>query len=448
MLRHIPAMAVLVTIIVLRSTAVCDAQLDFEREPIEYHQAVSHDAVAKLQERIDSGEVELAYDDEHGYLPAVLEHLGISPESQMLVFSKTSFQLRKINPRRPRAVYFNDDAYVGWVQRGDVVEVTAVDPKLGAVFYTLSQEASNNPKFIRDQGQCMACHASSRTQGVPGHLVRSVFPDRAGQPHFGSGTYTIDHRSPFEKRWGGWYVTGTHGDMRHMGNVVSLDRDRPQTLDREAGANIVDLSSIFPVEPYLRPSSDIVSLMVLEHQTQTHNAIAFAQYESRLALHYDQVMNEALERSESYRSESYERRVARAVENLVEHLLFVDEFKLESTVEGSSAYAQDFEKLGPFDSKGRSLRQFDLQTRMFRYPCSYLIYSNAFDALPDDVRELVANRLTEILEADPNDAQATSTPLDKERYAHLSTDDRKHILKILMDTKPELFEVSPETSAH
>lgn len=415
------------------------AQLDFERDPINYHEAESSDPVALLQQRIEAGDVTLDYDEEMGYLPTVLEHLGISPETQMLVFSKTSFQLRKINPRRPRAVYFNDESYVGWVQRGDVVEISTVDPQLGAVFYTLSQEESNSPKFIRDRGQCIACHASSRTQGVPGHLVRSVYPDRGGQPQFGSGTFTIDHRSPFEKRWGGWYVTGTHGEMRHMGNVVSLDRDRPQDLDRESGANVVELSELFPVTPYLRPTSDLVALMVMEHQTQMHNAITRANYEARIASHYDLAMNKALERPETYRSDSYHRRVASASENLIEHMLLVDEFQLESPITGVSEFSKQFDAEGPFDSQGRSLRHLDLETRLFKYPCSYLVYSDAFDALPKDVLNHVSRRLDEILKADPGDPKTTSNPLDVETFAHLDKDDRRAILEILQETKPELF---------
>ena len=184
-------------------------------------------------------------------------------------------------------MYFNDDVYVGWVQNGDVVEISAADPQLGAVFYTLRQEQAERPKIVRDRGQCIVCHASSRTSGVPGHLVRSVYADKSGQPFFGSGTFTTDHRSPFKERWGGWYVTGTHGKQRHMGNVISTDRDRPEDLDMEAGANITDLSDHVNTSPYLSPHSDIVALMVLEHQSRMHNLITRANFEAKSAHHYD-----------------------------------------------------------------------------------------------------------------------------------------------------------------
>src|SRR5690606_16019539 len=182
---------------------------------ISYESAASNDPVAQLQKRIEAGEVRLNYDPQNGYLASLLEHLDIPVSSQVLVFSKTSFQLRRINPERPRALYFNDDTYIGWVQNGDVVEIMSTDSQLGEVFYTLTTDPDEEPQIVRDKGHCLSCHASSRTQGVPGVLVRSAFVDRTGQPQFGSGTFTTDHTTPFADRYGGWYVSGTHGSMRH-----------------------------------------------------------------------------------------------------------------------------------------------------------------------------------------------------------------------------------------
>ncbi len=404
-------------------------QIDFEKEPINYGTSSTNDPVAELQERIDSGEVPLAFDEKHGYLRSVLELLGIQPSSQVLVHSKTSFQLRRISPSRPRAVYFNDESYVGWVQHGDVIEVMATDPVQGEVFYTLFQDKDDHPELIRDRGQCITCHASSRTQGVPGGLVRSVFVDAGGQPQYGSGTFTIDHRSPFAERWGGWYVTGTHGQMRHMGNVVAKNRQHPEALDREAGANVTDLSDRLNVSPYLTPHSDLVALMVLEHQTQMQNYLTLASYECRSAAHYDGVMNTALDRPKDFVSDSTSRRTESVGDRLLRYILFADEFPLTSPVEGTSTFAKDFEARGPRDSRGRSLRDFDLQSRMFRYPCSYMIYSPSFDRLPDPVKQHVVKRLHDVL----------TEKEDDQEFSHLSTDDRQAILEILVETKPDLW---------
>lgn len=402
---------------------------DFELAPINYLDAPVSDPVAKLSEQLEAGEAKLKWDRERGYLPAVLEALDVPVSSQTLVFSKTSLQLHRISPRQPRAVYFNDDVYVGWCQNGDVVELASTDPQQGAIFYTIAQKQSDQTKIVRDRGQCMTCHASSRTQGVPGYLVRSVFSDASGYPKFGSGTFLTDHTSEFKQRWGGWYVTGTHGAMRHMGNEVCEGTDRDPQLDREAGANVTSLEGRIQTEKYLSPHSDIVALMVMEHQTQVHNAITAANFEARRAIFQSKQMNKLLERPIDHLSESAVRRIDRAAENVVKHLLLCGEFPLRGEVSGTSGFAAQFQNRGPRDSSGRSLREFDLQTRLFRYPCSYLIYSPAFDALPDEVRTRVTQRLKMVLQGED----------DADEYDHLSVETRRQILAILQDTKPALF---------
>lgn len=413
---------------VLASLRPASAQLEFESDPINYNTAPTHDPVKLLQTGIESGETVLDYDDEHGYLKAVLDHLDVPVSSQMLVFSKTSFQLRRITAQRPRAVYFNDDVYIGWVQGGDVLEMSSVDPEQGAVFYTISQEELPQPRITRDRGQCIVCHASSRTSGVPGHLVRSVYASHSGQPFFGSGTFTTDHRSPFKKRWGGWYVTGTHGKQRHMGNVVATNESSPETLDMEDGANVTNLQGRVNTKPYLSSHSDIVALMVLEHQTRMHNLITRANFTTRSAQHYDKVMNRAMDRPEDYRSDSAKRRISSAADKLVEYMLFADELQLTDRVAGTSNFASEFASRGPRDSKGRSLRDFDLTAHMMKYPCSYLIYSKPFDKLPEEAKDRVYQRLFDVLSGQD----------DSERFAHLTSQDRQHILQILRETKSDL----------
>ncbi len=408
--------------------AVAWAQLDFERPPIDYHKTPVHDPVARLQQKLDSGQVKLEYDSKHGYLESVLRLLEVPVSSQSLVFSKTSFQLRKIDPARPRAVYFNDAVYIGWVQNGDVLEVASVDPRQGTIFYTLSQTPTDRPEFVRDRGQCLTCHASSRTQGVPGLLVRSVFTAPSGQPILGTSTYTTDHRSPLRERWGGWYVSGRHGNDRHMGNLTVRGRREAEGADLNLGANCTDLSRFISVDPYLVPTSDIVALMVLEHQSQTQNRITRANYECRMATQYDQMMNEMLDRPAGYQSETTKRRLAKVVNDLVDYLLFVDEYSLTAPIEGTSSFAREFAAKGPRDRKGRSLRDFDLKTRLFRYPCSYLIYSESFDGLPEPVKSQVYQRLWDVLSG------KETAP----RFAHLTPEIRSAILEILRDTKPNL----------
>jgi len=419
--------ALIASVLSLLPLRSASAQMEFEAAPISYETAPVNTRITQLQAQIDAGAVDLKPLKNHGYLAAVLKLLDVPQSSQVLVFSKTSLQLRRITPDRPRAVYFNDDTYVGYCQQGDVVEIATQDPQQGTIFYTLDQsqleDPTMKPTFVRDRGQCITCHASSRTQGVPGLLVRSVYSDGGGHPLLGSGTFSSDHTSPFSKRWGGWYVTGQHGSMRHMGNVLA-HRKSPETLDREAGANVTDLSKIVSVGHYLTPHSDLVALMVLEHQVQMHNFITLANFETRSALHHDTIMNQALERPQDFRSELTGRRIHGVSEKLVRYMLFSQEFALEASVSGTSGFAEEFQTRGPRDSKGRSLRELDLQKRLLKYPCSYLIYSDAFTTLPAEVKSDVLAKLHDVLTG------KNSSP----DFEHLSPADRLAILEILRDT--------------
>ncbi len=398
----------------------------FEGPVIDYLNAKVNDPVAQLAAKLVSGEQTLDYDSQHGYLASVLDALDIPVSSQALVFSKTSLQLQRISPRRPRALYFNDEVYVGWCQRGDVLEFAATDARQGATFYTLTQDPDEPPTIVRDRGQCLSCHVSSRTQGVPGYVIRSVFADGSGHPILGSGTFTTDHTSALEERWGGWYVTGTHGRMRHMGNKLFNERD-PRSEERESGANLLALDDLVSTDPYLSPHSDLVALMVLEHQTQMHNAFAAANYETRLALAQSFEMNELLDREPGHISESADRRINAASERVISYLLMCDEFPLQDPVSGTSGFAEEFASRGLRDPQGRSLRDLDLKQRLFRYPCSYLIESPAFDGLPDELRGRIITQLTRILGGHD----------DSPAYAHLSLSLRREILEILRHTKSE-----------
>ncbi len=400
-------------------------QSDFEQPPIEYHSAPVNDAIEQLRQALETEQTQLQWDENNGWLSALLEKLDVPVSSQTLVFSKTSLQISRITPDRPRALYFNDDIYIGWVQDGDVVELSAVDPKQGPIFYSVSQKKGEQPVISRDRGHCIVCHASSRTQNVPGYLVRSVYPSRNGTPHYGLGTTTTDHSTELSERFGGWYVTGTHGEMRHMGNTIAED-DRRNPIDPEQGANLTDLQGLFDTTPYLTDTSDIVALMVLEHQSQMHNLITRANYEARRAVHQDKIMSKLLDRPEDYVSDSARRRIASAGDKLLDYMLFSGELQLTSPVAGTSNFTKEFEQRGVKDKRGRSLRQFDLETRLFKYPCSFLIHSTSYQGMPQAIREHVETRLASILTG-----QDTSGQFD-----HLASDDCQAIREILTDTLP------------
>jgi len=420
-----PASASLVLVFLFTSAVA--AQVSFEQAPINYSTAPVNDPVSRLQQGLESGRVTLTYTKEQGYLKSVLKQLNISPTSQVLVFSKTSFQLRRINPHAPRAIYFGDDVYVGWVRGSDTMELSAVDPDIGAVFYTLRRKGSQRPELTRQTDTCLQCHSSTLTQGVPGQLVRSVYADTDGQRILSGGTYLTDHTSPLSQRWGGWFVTGTHGRQRHMGNLL-LETDDTTHADVESGANVTDLSPWFETSSYLTRHSDIVALMVLEHQTQMQNRITKTNFLTRVALRDRRIINEMLEQPADAPSVSTSRRIERAGDALLDYLLFTGEVRLTDPIQGTSGFARQFTARGPRDRQGRSLRDLDLTTRLLKYPCSYLIYSDAFDHLPAPVREYVYKRLWEVLTGKDQSAA----------FAHLTATDRAAILRILRETKSGL----------
>lgn len=411
------------------SLRAAGAQDSFEQAPVSYSAATPDNCVTRLQQRLDSNESSLDYDGQLGYLKSVLAELNVPIESQVLVFSKTSLQLRRISPRTPRAIYFSDDVYIGFCQAGDVMEISAADPQLGAVFYTLRQrKADDTPKLKRQTDNCLICHSSSRTEGVPGHLVRSLHVDKGGHPLLTAGSRNVNHTTPFEQRWGGWYVTGEHGDQKHLGNLITDNDDDPDRIDNSAGQNVTSLADRFRTERYLTPHSDIVALMVLEHQVLVHNRLTNASFTTRQALAYDEMMRKMLDKPEGTCLESTLRRIHSVGDKLVDALLMVDEAPLSASISGTSGYAEVFTARGPRDSLGRSLRDLDLNQRLLKHPCSYLIYSDAFTQLPEKVRAYVWQRLGEVL-----------TGADtSEKFAHLSPEDRQAVIDILRETIPDL----------
>ncbi|MEZ6149101.1 MAG: hypothetical protein R3C09_03190 [Pirellulaceae bacterium] len=401
--------------------ASASAQLNLgvaiDKPPINYSDTADDNRITRLLEKIASKDIELEYTTEYGYLRSLLKELDIRESSQTLVFSQTSMQVQHISRRNPRAVFFNDDTYVAWIRGSSLIEMSTTDPKLGAAFYTVDMTPWR-AKVKRANYDCLGCHATSMTQGVPGHTVRSVYTDSSGQVLAQSQSYVTGHSSPLSERWGGWYVTGLHGDMSHMGNATM----QAGQLDRSRNGNRTSLEHDFDTIGYLSPYSDIVALMVLEHQTQMHNVMTKADFATRQLL-YDRALETQPTDEEEWRIQM--ELVAREV---VDYLLFRDETRLESEIHGSTEFAEDFKARGPQDDTGRSLRDLDMKTRMFKFPCSYLIYSEAFDLLQEPLRQEIYRQLLAVLSGSDT----------SNRYAHLDATTRGEILAILRETKSDL----------
>jgi hypothetical protein len=427
--------AILTTMVWLGLPMVCLSGVNYEEAPINYSKTVASNAITRLQTQIDDATCSLTFEKSHGYLKSLLEVLEIPASSQVLTFAKTSMQAGYISPATPRALYFNDQIHLGYVQDG-LIEVAVADPGLGMAFYTLEQVATDKPRFKQASNNCLTCHGAARTRNVPGLQVRSVYPDPKGQPVIAAGSVRTDHSTPFEKRWGGWYVTGRHGTQQHLGNFTLADDKKPKLIDNSAGQNITDLSTRFDTTKYLTPHSDIVALMVLEHQADTYNLITIANFEARYA---EFMRAKELEEPNSVPVEiqrNARARIAKAGDALVRGLLFCGEAPLKERIEGTGGFSSEFSSKSPRDAKGRSLRDFDLEARMFKHPCSYLIYSDAFDALPQEMKKYICERIRAVL---------TTSDLQPE-FAHLSANDRAAILAILQETKDDVASAIKEAA--
>jgi hypothetical protein len=384
------------------------------------YQGRSSDPVAELNRKIQEGAAQLTYDETGGYLRSVLQALHVPVESQIVAFSKTSVQAARIGPRNPRTLFFNDAVVVGWV-RGGFIELAAQDPQQGVVFYTLEQ--SKGAHFERRDG-CLGCHLSYATLGVPGMLLRSVFPAADGTAEYQAGSYVTDHRSPMEQRWGGWYVTGSSGAVRHLGNAIVSDLDKPESMVSDGTLHLESLNAKLDASLYLSPYSDIAALMVFDHQMRMMNLLTRLNWETRYGLYQEKMKLVADPAGQGGLST----RLHDAVNEFVDYLLFVDEARINSTIRGTSGFEEKFPSLGPRDGKGRSLRELDLEHRLLRYPCSYMIYSDAFESLPPLAKEAIYKRMWEILSG------VEKGP----KYARLTTADRSNVVEILHDTKKDL----------
>jgi hypothetical protein len=414
---------------------------------IEYWSRPPEDPVADLDRRLRAGEVALRFEGRSGYLKSVLEALNIPVESQMLAFSKTSMQGYLIGPSNPRALYFNDTAAVGWVRDSKILEIAAQDPEQGTVFYTLPQNPDAAPKFTRNAA-CLSCHNTTATLEVPGLFVGSVHPDAEGMPLY-APVYEVDHRTPLELRWGGWYVTGRHGSARHMGNGVVADGADFTTLVTDKNQNIETLSGRVDLDGYLSPHSDIVALMVLEHQMRMTNLFTRIGWEARIGtpearalaakaqltpLPSDERVIAATRTTPEAVAALTTRPLKEAAAEVVDYMLFVDEATLTAPVKGTTEFASVFQRQGPRDREGRSLRELDLRSRLMRYPCSYMIYAPAFDRIPAAARDAIYRRLWEVLSGSDKSGSYTRA---------LTPDHRRAIVEILRETKaglPDYFQ--------
>ncbi|HEX4675782.1 MAG TPA: hypothetical protein VH209_10670 [Steroidobacteraceae bacterium] len=399
---------------------------------IGYSDRATHNAIARLQERMERGDTHLKFVPGRGYLDSLLQALGIDPSSQTLVYSKTSLQFELISAATPRAIYFDDDTYVAWPPETKFLEISTMDSVLGPVFYTLPNTDPAATRFDRETLRCLTCHDTYSLMGggVPRFLFMSSPVTVSGEPLTTDISIETTDATPLQERWGGWYVTGKPDGLVHLGNIqasdpvkspvafASLTVNRPGTLEK--------LDRVFDTRPYLTDHSDVVALLVFEHQVYIENLITRANFKARtlVARANDGQVGDSL--SWAQLPPKAQPIVKAMLEPLVKALLLVDAAPLPGRITGNSGFDSWFQAQGPRDRQGRSLRELDLKTRLFRYPLSYMVYSAGFDGLPAYAREYVYGRITDILSGRDHSAS----------YAGLSAADRAILLEILRATKP------------
>lgn len=401
----------LVIVLIILTSTFLSAQTAFDYPPINYASSTVKNDIESLKKKIQEAEFKLEYDEKFGYLPAILRELKIPHSSQSLVFSKTSFQKELISAKTPRAIYFNENNYVGWIPGTDILEIMSNDPKLGAIFYTLDQKPLEKPLIMRNDHDCLDCHSSARTQSVPGGMIKSRFIMRDGSLH----STVVNHRTILNHRWGSWYVSGTSPADHHLGNLRTHD----EPINNIAVSN---LSELFDTKRYLTDSSDIVALMVMEHQIHMSNLITRANFKTRLTLHKSELSEDTISGLHATDLENIERQLT----PLIDYMLFVDEAPINGLIKGNSSFTDEFENKGPKDSENRSLYKLNLKNRLFEYPLSYMIYSESFNKLPIIAKKILVKGLKEILSGKSLEA----------KYKQITPERGNIILKILNETHP------------
>lgn len=381
----------------------------FGLKPVEYGKGALSDAVTKLNRRLKEQVLSFEYDSEWGYLREVLKALDIPEASQLMVYSKTALNPRLVKPTNPRVVYFNDDVYLGWVPGARAMELASVDPLRGSIFFELEQKPAKQPWFVRSE-RCLSCHAGGSSLRVPGLLVRSFLTDQHGRPI--SGYSQISHDKVLEKRWGGWYVTGTHGDMVHLGNVFGKAAITEAKANPAYRSNLKQIDQFVDTTKYLHPHSDLVAHLIFDHQVHGHNLITRVSMEHQLRLKSD------------------------VEERLVRYLLFMDEAELAGPLKGTTDYQAWFEKQGRCDSQGRSLKQFDLKTKLFHHRLSYLIYTDSFNQMPAPARLRILREIHAFLNATEQEL-VQKWEVDPDDFPH---QERQAIVQIVAETLDELPE--------
>jgi len=387
------------------------AKIDFRHSIHRYLEKLPQDPFSNFKRKMESGIIKLNFGSEKKYLSSLLDELTISPHSQLLVYSTTSLQLSRISPTNPRAIYFTDDIYLGYVPGGQI-EIIGIDPQLGAIPYIFNLPKENDfkhPTIYRSK-RCMNCHASPDIGGAPGLLIASVIPGDGGGSIDAFRKKISGHGVPYEKRFGGWHITGRHPFVETWANQIGEMRD----------GNILKIPNppgkYFTWDKYLTEKSDLIPHLLLEHQIGFTNRCIAITYKFREL----KILN---------RDSRNINLIEEETQSLLSYILFKNEALLpENKINSETQYVLDFENSSTRNQKGKDLRKLNLKTRLFNLRCSYMIFSNSFSGLPSVIKDCLINKLHLILSCD----QKKIPPA----FSYLGNDERKIIKQILSTSLP------------
>ena len=386
--------------------------IDFRSAPHNYLDWKPRDRFAMIKERIQQGEVKIDTSNDKAFLKSMLDALSIPASSQIMVFSASSLQSEIINPGNPRARYFNEDTYIGWVP-GGLIEIIAADPEMGPMFYVYDRlRPGGAVPSVQRSTKCMNCHAGNATRRLPGLIAESLLVSRAGSSLETFRRDVQGHQIPLESRFGGWHLTGQHNISDHRANVMGIPN---------AGKN-----TIVPVEPgqysdlslHLLPTSDILPNLIHEHQIGFENRLVYAIYTLRQLKHENKGLMGAAAKAE----------IEERAEEMARYITFAEEAKFPAKgITGDPAYAEDFLRDRKVTKAGISLKDLDMKTRMFKHRCSYMLYTDTWKEAPKELKDRVYYHMALYLRDQP-DAQ----------HAHIPAAERMAIRSILKETMNDL----------
>jgi hypothetical protein len=409
--RMLRGLAVLACVFPCAAQTRAQEVRDFKAAPHSYWDHPPKDAATAFLAKVAAGEIKIDASSEHSFVRGILDALKVPVSSQLLVYSATSMQSERINPRNPRALYYNEDVYVGVVPGGRV-EMIGVDPEMGGVFYLFDPPRAGLPPRAERSTRCFNCHAGNATDRVPGFISESVAPIISGASY---ESYRRDdsgqgHQIPLAIRFGGWHVTSAKSFGDTKANLFANNNG--------GGVKIVKIKpgEMWDIEKHLLPTSDILSHLVHEHQIGFDNRVFQASYLAR----------EIAAKGGTPSAADQEKLNVKA-RDIVRYVLFADEAKLPpGGIEGDAQFAADFAKTRRASQAGLSLKDFDLRTRIFKHRCSYMIHTPQWSAMPPLIKDRVYAGMKTALSGRHKD------------FAYLPAQERLAIVGILRETLDDL----------